>query len=96
MQICRILVAFGIYDEHNKLMVKIKYRQIRRYISLKKFTLKQFCELVGITLRELNKILKGEYDFKFSSLIKISNFIHEPIENLIEFEKVKVQTSFYL
>lgn len=96
MQICRILVAFGIYDEYNKIMVKIKYKQIRKYINLKKFTLKQFCELVGITQRELNKILNGEYDFKFSSLIKISNFIHIPIEELIDFGKIKVQTSFYI
>lgn len=96
MQKCRILIAFCINDEYNKIMVKVKSNKIKQYIKRSKFTQKQFCELVGITQRELSKILSGEYDFKFSSLIKLANFIQLPVEFLIDFGSVKVQTTFYL
>lgn len=96
MRICRILVDFGIYHEYNKCMVKIYYEKIKNYLNNSGYSQNQFCELVGISKLELNKIINGEYDFKFSSLIKLANFFKIPLGLLIDFGETDVQTEFYL
>ena len=57
---------------------------------------KKFANLVGITDRELNKILNGFMDFKFISLVLIARFINVPLEWLLDFGRTDVQTKFYL
>lgn len=77
-------------------MVKIYYEKIQKYLEDSHLSQKQFCELVGISKIELNKIINGEYDFKFSSLIKLANFFNIPLGLLIDFGETDVQTEFYL
>lgn len=77
-------------------MVKIYYEKIQKYLEDSHLSQKQFCELVGISKIELTKILNGEFDFKFSSLIKLANFFNIPLGLLIDFGETDVQTEFYL
>ena len=77
-------------------MVRIKNDRIWQYIQENNYTLKQFCLLVGISKRELNKILAGSLDFRFVSLFKLANFFKVPISWLLADGEVEVQTKFYL
>lgn len=77
-------------------MIKIYYEKIQKYLEDSHLSQKQFCELVGISKIELTKILNGEFDFKFSSLIKLANFFNIPLGLLIDFGETDVQTKFYL
>lgn len=77
-------------------MIKLKAKTIKEFIKLNKYTKNQFCELVGITRIELDIILKGNLDFKFSSIIKLANFLNVPISWLFNTPNNQVQTSFYL
>ena len=96
MQICRILLYIRVNAEYNKAMVKIKNDRIWQYIQENNYTLKQFCSLVGVSRRELNKILSGNLNFKFVSLFKLANFFQVPISWLLDDGKVEVQTEYYL
>ena len=96
MQICRILLYIRVNAEYNKAMVKIKNDRIWQYIQENNYTLKQFCSLVGVSRRELNKILSGNLNFKFVSLFKLANFFRVPIYWLLDDGKVEVQTEYYL
>lgn len=96
MQICRILLYIRVNAEYNKAMVKIKNDRIWQYIQENNYTLKQFCLLVGVSRRELNKILSGNLNFKFVSLFKLANFFQVPISWLLDDGKVEVQTEYYL
>ena len=96
MQICRILLYIRVNAEYNKAMVKIKNDRIWQYIQENNYTLKQFCSLVGVSRRELNKILSGNLNFKFVSLFKLANFFQVPISCLLDDGKVEVQTEYYL
>lgn len=77
-------------------MIKLKNKTIKDFIKIKKYNKNQFCELVGITRTELDIILKGELDFKFSSIIKLANFLNIPIGWLFETPNNQVQTSYNL
>ncbi len=77
-------------------MIKIYYEKIQKYLEDSHLSQKQFCELVGISKIELTKILNGEFDFKFSSLIKLANFFNIPLGLLIDFGETDIQTKFYL
>lgn len=77
-------------------MIKLKVKTIKDFMKSSKYNKNQFSELVGITRSELDIILKGNLDFKFSSIIKLANFLKIPIEWLFETPNTHVQTSFYL
>lgn len=77
-------------------MERIKNDKIWKYIQENNYTLKQFCLLVGVSRRELNKILSGNLNFKFVSLFKLANFFQVPISWLLDDGKVEVQTEYYL
>ena len=84
------------FAQYNISMEKIKSSKIWKFIEENDYTLKQFRVKVGISKRELSKILTGRFDFKFSSLIKIASFCDIPVNWLIEDNKKEVQTKFYL
>ena len=96
MQICRILLYIRVNAEYNKVMVKIKNDRIWQYIQENNYTLKQFRSLVGLSRRELNKILSGNLNFRFVSLFKLANFFQVPMSWLIDEEDIEVQTKFYV
>lgn len=75
-------------------MITIKTKEISNYIQEKNYSIPQFCEIVGITKTELSKILNGELDFKFSSLLKLSRFFKVPFDWLIN-NDVKITDSIY-
>ena len=77
-------------------MEGIKNDRIWQYIQENNYTLKQFCSLVGVSRRELNKILSGSFDFKFVSLFKLANFLKIPVSWLIDEGEIEVQTKFYV
>ena len=60
------------------------------------YTKRQFCVNVGITEMELNKILSGNLDFKFVSLIKLARFFDVDVEWLLDFGQIKPLPKFYL
>ena len=96
MHICRILLYIRIYAEYNISMIEIKRNRIKQYLRRKKYSRKKFAGMVGITVRELNKILDGEFDFKFISLILLGNYFSCDIDLLIDFKRKPVQTEYYL
>jgi len=77
-------------------MEKIKCEKIWQYIEENHYDLKYFCLLVGISKRELNKILSGNFDFKFISLVKLARFLDIPVTFLFENNENFTQTKFYL
>lgn len=77
-------------------MIKLKVKTIKDFIKSSKYNKNQFCELVGISRSELDIILKGNLDFKFSSIIKLANFLDIPISWLFDTPSTQVQTSFYI
>lgn len=86
----------GVLVLYNVFMERIKNDKIWKYIQEKNYTLKQFRLLVGVSRRELNKILSGDLNFKFVSLFKLANFFQVPISWLLDSGEVEVQTKFYL
>ena len=77
-------------------MVKVKIQLIKKAMKKYNYTKRQFCVNVGITERELNKILAGDLDFKFVSLIKIARFFNYDVEWLLNFGQIKPLPKFYL
>ena len=77
-------------------MEKIKYEKLWQYIEENNYSLKQLGLLVGISKRELNKILSGSLDFKFISLIRLACFLDIPVSWLFDNDEKEVQTKFYL
>ena len=77
-------------------MIEIKRRKINQYIKKKNYSLEKFSVLTGVAVDELNKILKGDMDFKFISLILLANYFDVSIDDLIDFKRKPVQTSFYI
>ncbi len=77
-------------------MVKIKIEQIKKVMSKNSYTMKQFCEFTGVSKKEMNKILEGELNFKFISLVKLARFFDVPVDWLLDFGITEVQTKFYL
>ena len=77
-------------------MIKVKSEKLKEYMKKEKYTRKSFSNLVGITERELNKILSGYMDFKFISLVLIARFLEIPVEWLLDSGVPEVQTKFYL
>ena len=96
MRICRNLLYIRTDAEYNKFMEKIKFSKIWQYIEEHNYSLKQFRLDVGISKRELWKVLSGSLEFRFSSLMKIAKFFDIPVTWLFEGEEKEVQTSFYL
>ena len=91
-----ILLYMGFYAQYNIAMEKIKYSKIWQYIEEHNYNLKQFRLDVGISKKEMCKILSGSLEFRFSSLLKIAKFFDVPVSWLFEDEEKKVQTEFYL
>lgn len=77
-------------------MIEIKRRKINQYIKKKGYSLEKFSVLTGVSVEELDKILKGDMDFKFISLVLLANFFEVPIEWLIDFKQKPVQTTYSL
>ena len=77
-------------------MEKIKYEKIWQYIEMTNCNLKQFRLNVGISKKELYKVLSGSLEFKFSSLVKIAKFLDIPVSWLFDNDENSVQTKFYL
>lgn len=77
-------------------MVTIKVDKIKEYMRQKEYTNKKFSNIVGITEKELEKILSGDLEFKFLSLEKLARFLDIPINWLFDSDKSEVQTTFYV
>lgn len=96
MRLRRYLLYIRFNAEYNINMEKIKFEKIWQYIEENNYTLKKFRMYVGISKRELNKILAGDLDFKFVSLIKLAKFLDIPVSWLLDSGETEVQTKFYL
>ena len=77
-------------------MVKIKIDKIKEYMRQENYSNKKLANFVGISERELDKILSGNLEFKFLSLEKLARFLNIPVDWLFDSGETEVQTKFYL
>ena len=77
-------------------MIEIKRKRISQYIKKKGYTLEKFSVLTGVAVDEIDKILKGDMDFKFISLVLIANYFNASVDDLIDFKRKPVQTIYSL
>lgn len=96
MRLCREILYIRIYAKYNVNMVKIKSDKIVQFMKDNNFDTKKFCVVVGLSKRELNKILNNDFRFKFVSLMKLARFFDVNVDWLLDFGKTEDQTKFYL
>lgn len=77
-------------------MVKIKIDKIKEFMRQENYSNKKFANFVGISQRELDKILSGNLEFKFLSLEKLARSLNIPVDWLFDSGETEVQTKFYL
>lgn len=92
----RELLYKCVYALYNANMVKIKVDTIKICMEDENCSKKKFAVIVGITEKELDKILSGDLEFKFLSLEKIARFLGVQVDSLLDFGPTEVQTKFYL